>query len=128
MMLRLLPVLFLAACIGDETLTGYGAEGQYALRSLTGAPPIAATISFPRQGDIFGQAPCNAFSATQSAPYPWFRIGEISATRATCADQAGEAIFFEALGEMREAETLGDVLILRGGEREMVFDRIGPPR
>lgn len=114
----------LASCTGDETLTGYGAKGSYALRSLSGAGAIAATITFPEAGQIAGRASCNAYSARQTAPYPWFQIDRMITTRATCADQAAEDQYLAALRQMREAEVLGSVLILRGEGREMVFDAV----
>lgn len=119
-----LSVMAATAGCKDETLTGYGALGSYSLRSVSGAEGITATIVFERSGAVYGQAPCNRYTTTQTAPYPWFDIAPPAVTRMACADLDKEHLFFEALESMTEAEALGDVLILRGDGREMVWDRV----
>ena len=109
---------------GDETLSGYGATGvvwQWA--ELDGQSVAArATLIFPEEGRIEGEAPCNRFSGVQTVPYPWFKAERIAATKRACPDLAAEAAFLEALSEMTLAELAGDVLILRNDAgREMVF-------
>lgn len=120
--LLLLPPL--ATACADETLTGY-APGVYRLEQIDGAAfRWGATLDLTQPGRIAGQAPCNAYSAAQTAPYPWFSPGPIAATRRACLHMNGEAAFFEALGAMTLAEASGPVLILSneaGGE--MVFRR-----
>ncbi|SPF78600.1 hypothetical protein ALP8811_02529 [Aliiroseovarius pelagivivens] len=108
----------------DETISGYAnTNTSWKLVELDGASfPAKATISFPEKGRIAGQAPCNSYSGTQSAPYPWFETGPIAATKRACPDLTAEAEFFEALGQMRLAEVSGDTLILSNEDgREMVF-------
>lgn len=116
----------LAACAGDETISGYAdREATYRLTELGGRPFAAtATIRFPDEGRITGEAPCNSYSGTQAAPYPWFDPGPIAATRRACPDLDAEAAFFAALEAMTLAEVTGDVLILTDADgREMVFRR-----
>lgn len=122
-LILILPMLF-AACLQDETISGYVDRTRvFALAELNGAPfPARAAISFPQRGQITGQGPCNAYSASQSAPMPWFQAGPIVATERACPDLPQEAVFFASLSRMSLIETLGDVLILRNdvGE-EMLF-------
>jgi len=112
----------LTAACKDETVSAY-APGVYALEEIDGAPfEASATLDLTEPGRISGQAPCNSYSATQEAPYPWFEPGPIAATRRACIHMTGEAEFFEALGEMTLAEGSGPVLILSNDAgREMVF-------
>ncbi|MGR3291115.1 MAG: META domain-containing protein [Paracoccaceae bacterium] len=125
-MLRLfliLPIL-LAACLNDETISGYtDPDAVYHLEELGGSVFTArATISFPEQGRIAGKGPCNSYSASQNAPYPWLELGLIAATRAACSDLATERAFFQTLGQMTLIEVLGDIVILRNdARREMIF-------
>ncbi len=123
-MLRLfltLPI-FLSAWLKDETVSGY-AQAVYRLETLNGAAFAArATIGFPRAGVIEGEAPCNRYSARQTAPYPWFGVEAIVATQRACPDLGSETAFFAALRSMTLAEAVGDTLVLSndaGGE--MVF-------
>lgn len=123
--MRLLPLLFLplAAC-ADETISGYAdPDATYRLAEIGGtAFPASATIAFPAEGEVRGTAPCNAWSATQSAPYPWFTLGPIAATRRACPDLAAEMLFFDTLARMTLAEVQGQVLILSSEDgTEMVF-------
>ncbi|WP_420857307.1 META domain-containing protein [Marivivens marinus] len=121
--LVLLPFL-LAACDPDESLTAYGAaDTVWQLETLDGAPlGAAATVEFPEPGQIAGQAPCNRFFGEQRAPYPWFEVGPLAATRMACPDLDKEQNFLSALAAMTEVEVAGDILILRGDDgREMLF-------
>lgn len=114
----------LAACNGDETISGYAdPDAIYRLEELFGDPfPAQATISFPEEGRIAGEGPCNRFSAAQRVPYPWFEAGQVVATRRACPDLAAETAFFAALGAMTLAEISGPVLILSDeAGRQMVF-------
>jgi len=125
-MLRLflsLPIL-LAACLKDETVSGYtDADAVYFLETLDGSDFVAtASISFPEAGSVRGRAPCNSYSASQSAPYPWLDLGPIAATRAACPELAAETVFFKALAGMSQIEAFGDLVILRNDAgQEMIF-------
>lgn len=117
-----------AACAGDETISGYADPGAiYVLAEIDGAPfPARATIAFPDEGRAAGDGPCNRWSAAQTAPYPWFGLGPVAATRRACPDLAAEGAFFEALGAMTLAEVQGPVLILSNeAGREMAFRAAG---
>ena len=112
-----------AGC-ADETISGYAdPNAVYHLQEIDGAPfQATATISFPETGRAMGRAPCNAWSAEQSAPYPWLKLGPIAATRRACLDLEAEGVFFAALSAMTLAEVQGDVLILSDEDgRTMVF-------
>jgi heat shock protein HslJ len=83
---------------------------------------VQATISFPRPGQIAGQATCNRCSAVQAAPYPWFLAESIGATGMACPELDAEQDFLGALATMTFAEIAGDTLILSNTDgRQMVF-------
>ena len=109
---------------GDETLAAYGAaQANWRLVEIDGQPFAArATLGFADEGALSGQAPCNAYSGAQSAPYPWFTAENIVTTRMACADLAAETVYFEALAAMTLSEVAGETLILSNDAgREMVF-------
>ncbi len=125
--MRPLSILFLLGLLGcaDETISGYAdPDAVYRLAEIDGTPfEPRATIAFRIEGMAEGEAPCNAWSATQSVPYPWFEIGPIAATKRACPNLAAEAAFFETLGQMSLAEVQGPILILSNDAgREMVFE------
>lgn len=119
----LLPLLSFGCA--DETISGYAdRETTYRLTELEGQSFEArATISFPEEGRAAGEAPCNLWSADQTVPYPWIRLGPIAATRRACTQMAAERAFFDALSRATLAEVLGSVLILSDDEAVlMVFE------
>ncbi|HCQ58707.1 MAG TPA: META domain-containing protein [Sulfitobacter sp.] len=111
----------LPQCQSDETVRAYGGgDKTWVLVELDGTPFDArATLTFPEAGKIAGQAPCNAYSAAMTVPYPWFDAGHIAATRRACPDIAAETAFLNALGDVTISDVLGDTLILsdESGER-----------
>ena len=114
-------------CAGDETISGYAdSTATYVLADIDGVPFAPhATIRFPEEGRIEGQAPCNAYSAAQTVPYPWFGPGPVMATRRACPDLQAETEYFTALAEMTLAEVQGDILILSNeAGRAMTFRRM----
>jgi heat shock protein HslJ len=118
----LLPIVLLACA--DETISGYAdRDAVYVLQELNGAIfDASASISFPATGRAEGQAPCNGWSAEQTAPYPWIELGPITATEMGCSELALEQAFFGALGRVRFAEVSGPLLILSDETgAEMVF-------
>lgn len=128
-MLPLLGVFAMSACNKDETLSGYGAtDTVWTLVELDGRLFAAqVALSFPEKGRIAGQAPCNRFSSTQAAPYPWFKAGPIAATRMTCRDMKAEQAFLQALETMSLSEVSDDTLILSNDDgREMLFKATAP--
>lgn len=119
----LLIPLLLGYC-ADETTSGYADPATiYVLETIDGQPFQArATLSFPEARRISGDAPCNRFSGTQPAPYPWFEPGPIAATKRACPDLDAETAFFNALSQMTLVEVSGPVLVLSTPEgRSMVF-------
>ncbi len=124
MRLTLLLPLMVFGC-GDETISGYAdPSAVYRLVEIDGeAFGPRATIAFQSQGRAAGEAPCNSWSAAQSAPYPWFALGPVVATRRACSELEAEGQFFEALAGMTLAEVQGSVLILTNeAGAAMVFD------
>jgi len=71
------------------------------------------TISFPEEGRIAGQAPCNRYFANQTVPLPWFEVKELGSTKMACPELAMEGRYFELLQKMTTAEITGDTLILK---------------
>jgi heat shock protein HslJ len=124
-MVRLLLTfpLFLNACMGDETLTAYGAADQkWHLQSINEkAFSATAILTFPESGKVTGTAPCNNFFASQNAPYPWFEVGPIGATKRACPDLALEQEFFKALSSMTISEISGGTLILSNDAKERLI-------
>ncbi|MEM1302777.1 MAG: META domain-containing protein [Pseudomonadota bacterium] len=118
--------LLLAGCATDETVTRFAGEGSvwsYQDTSVGSAVPV--TLTFPEPGQVAGQGPCNRYSATQTAPYPWFELGPVAATKRACPELAAEAAYFEDLQSMSLAEVSGDVLILSNDTgKQMVFSRV----
>jgi heat shock protein HslJ len=119
-----ISAVFLSACQKDETVTAYGgADKLWRLHTLDGQAFAAlATLRFPEAGRIMGQGPCNAFSASQTAPYPWFATGPLAATKRACPDLSAESAYFTALQEMTQVEILDDTMLLSNDAgREMLF-------
>ncbi|WP_235604608.1 META domain-containing protein [Sulfitobacter sp. EhC04] len=117
MMMRYFPLvalLALAACDSDETLRAHGAaDKEWRLVELQDAPFTAtATLTFPEQGVVTGQGPCNSFSTTNTVPYPWFDAGPVIATRRACPDLAAESAYFTLLEAATLSEVLGNTLTL----------------
>jgi heat shock protein HslJ len=108
----------------DETVSGHGGQAAvWGLVSIDGTPVTArATLSFPEEGVIAGEAPCNRYSAQQTVPYPWFRAERIISTRRACPELDAETRFLGALAEMTLVEVAGDTLVLSNDAgREMLF-------
>ncbi len=118
----------LIACQGDQTLSAYGAAGRrWNLVELDGVAAAGlVTLSFPEPGRVAGRTDCLDFTATQTAPYPWFEIAGLRSTPRDCVAGAGELAVLKALEGMTLVEVLGGVLILRNDAgREMVFHARG---
>ncbi len=120
----ILPLLALFQCDKDESVAAYGAADRtWALQEIDGQPfEASALLRFPEEGRIEGNAPCNSYTGTLNAPYPWFEIADLAATRAACTGLEAEGMYFAALMAMTQSEVSGDVLILRDEDgHEMVF-------
>lgn len=126
MHLFVLPLMtWLAPYFADETISGYAdPTATYALQEVNGTPAtIRATITFPQEGKVAGSGPCNQYTAEQSAPYPWFELGPIAATRRACPDLAAESAYFALLPTMSLIEVSGTVLILSNPDGGMMVFR-----
>ena len=126
-MVRFALPLFALSFLGcaDETVSGYAdPAASYRLVEIEGQAFAArATITFPEEGRVAGEAPCNRWSAVQAVPYPWFELGPIAATKRACSALEDEGRFFAMLSAMTLAEVQGPVLILSDDDgREMVFE------
>lgn len=90
---KLIAAAALLASCADESLTGE-AEGRFVLAEIDGtAFPARATLELGEDGAISGEAPCNRYSGTLTAPYPWFETGPLATTRMACPDLAAKARF-----------------------------------
>jgi len=125
--MRIVLVLAAMSILGyckDETVSGHGGHDKtWVLRSLDGATfPARATLTFPEEGEIAGEAPCNRYSGQQTVPYPWFSAERILSTKRACPDLDAEIRYLHALEDMSLAEIAGNTLILSNDAgREMVF-------
>jgi len=121
--LVLLALSILGYC-KDETVSGHGGgAATWTLQSIDGTPFDArATLTFPEEGALGGEAPCNRYSGRQTLPYPWFRAENLFTTRRACPDLAAETAYLRALEDMTLVEVAGDTLLLTNDAgREMVF-------
>jgi len=122
-LIALIALSLLGYC-KDETVSGYaGTDVTWALHSINEAPFNArATLTFPQEGRIAGNAPCNSYFAAQTVPYPWFKAGPIGSTKRACPDLKAETLFFQTLAKMTLSEVAGDTLILSNDDgAQMVF-------
>ncbi|WP_377193229.1 META domain-containing protein [Ruegeria meonggei] len=123
-LILMLPLMALFQCDRDETVAAYGAADQtWVLQEIDGRPfEASALLRFPEEGKITGNAPCNSYNGTLSAPYPWFEVQDLISTRAACAGLEDEGFYFAVLMAMTQSEVSGDVLILRNEDgHEMMF-------
>lgn len=120
----LIGVIVLTGCHRDESARAYGAADRvWSVVELDSRPfDQTATLTFPEPGRISGTAPCNSYSASMTAPYPWFQADAIVVTKLSCPDIGAETAYLTALAEMTQSEVSGDVLILSNAQkREIVF-------
>ena len=120
----LILALTLSGCLKDETVSGYAPAGAtFVLQSIDDtAFSATATITFPEEGRIAGQAPCNNYSGAQTVPYPWFKAENIASTKRACPDLAAEQTYFAALSAMSLSEVSSTTLILSNeAGRKMLF-------
>lgn len=108
----------LMAWLKDETVSGISQGDLWVLQEIDGAPvSVRVTLSFPEEGQVQGEAPCNSYFADQRAPLPWFEAGPIAATKRACPELELEAQYLSALQAVNLAEITGDVMLLSEGER-----------
>ncbi|SLN29248.1 META domain protein [Pseudoruegeria aquimaris] len=123
-----LLALGLSACQPDETISGYaGTDREWRLVEAVGQPITQRiTLTFPEEGEIAGHAPCNAYTARQTLPYPWFKIEGLAATRAACPELELEGTYFAMLMSMSLSEVAGDTLILSNEAGMQLVYRAAP--
>ena len=124
MRISLIILSILTACFKDETVSGQ-TEGTdiWLLKTLNETNVTTRiTISFPEQGHIAGQAPCNQYFGLQTVPLPWFKVTELTASKMACPAFELEAQYFGLLQDMTTAEITGNMLILRSDEgKSLIF-------
>jgi heat shock protein HslJ len=103
-----------------QTLTGI----DWQLLAIDGAlTDTRTTLRIEDDGTLAGAAPCNRWSAMNTATLPSLKLGPIRATRMACDRLAEEQAFFDALSVMTSLTADGDRnLILTGPDgRSMEF-------
>lgn len=122
--LALVLACLLSACLPAPAPASYAEAAQaYRLAAIDGRAFTAdATIRFPTPGQIAGAGPCNGFSGLLPAAYPAFATAALAVTRRSCAAQAQETAFLQALGRMTAAEfTPGGLRLSGPSGRSMTF-------
>jgi heat shock protein HslJ len=114
MRISLIVLSILTSCFKDETVSGQTNDEAIWLLSTMNEAPITThiTIAFPEEGKIAGQAPCNRYFGSQTAPLPWFEIKGLGATKMACPELELETQYFTMLQKMTTAEITGNTLIL----------------
>ena len=117
----------LGGCKKDETIAGKTTpETVWTLLQIDEVPVSAVfTIQFGEDGAVFGQADCNRYRTTQSAPLPWVEFGPVAGTRALCPNAELEVAFYQALEAAEQAEVLGDTLLLSSDTATLTFRSSG---
>jgi len=111
----LILLSILTACFNDETVSGQTDGTDIWVLKTMNEVNVATlvTISFPEEGRIAGQAPCNRYFGNQTVPLPWFEVKGLGATKMACPELAMEGQYFDLLQKMTTAEITGNTLILK---------------
>ncbi|MEM8789917.1 MAG: META domain-containing protein [Pseudomonadota bacterium] len=120
----LLAMGLAAGCSALPDTVGQAAPSDtlWTLKDLNGAPAgFSASLRFGSGGSVSGTAPCNSFSARQTAPLPWFEIADLTATQRGCPLARDEAAFFQALRAMDFAEVADNSLLLSNDQGQTLF-------
>ena len=93
--------------VGPYVLVGIGSDT---------VPQRNVGMTIERDGSVSGQAPCNHFSARQTAEPPGFALGSLTTSQNECGGNAGrlESRFFQALSAANGIEYSGGVLTVKG--------------
>lgn len=112
----------LAAC-EPTTSSGAGSNiptGPYILVGIGSdtVPQRNVGITIEANGSVSGQAPCNHYSASQTAEPPGFKLSPLTTTRMACGGNRGrlEQRYFNALSQADGISYLGGVLTITGAE------------
>lgn len=111
-----ITVFVLSGCRTDDAARIYANPDRvWLLKELGGAPfPATATLTFPKEGEIAGEGPCNRYFGALTAAYPAFATGPVGSTRMACPNLRAETVFFTALESATQAEVSDDTLVLSG--------------
>ena len=92
---------------GPDVLVGIGADT---------VPQRNVDMTIEADGSISGQAPCNHYSAPQTATPPGFAVGALTTTRMACSGIAGklENRDFQAISAATGITYEGGVLTVQG--------------
>ncbi len=118
--LLVLALTLLPTTLPAQNLTGI----DWQLLAIDGAmTDTTATLQIGADGSLAGAAPCNRWSAMNSATLPALQLGGIRATRMACDKLADEQAFFDAMSAMTAMALDGDRnLVLTGPDgRSMEF-------
>ncbi|MFJ1291470.1 META domain-containing protein [Paracoccus yeei] len=93
--------------VGPYVLVGIGSDT---------VPQRNVGIEIASDGSVSGQAPCNHYSANQTAEPPAFKLGPITTTRMACSGNAGrlENRYLAALAQADGITYDGGVLKITG--------------
>lgn len=111
----LILLSILTTCFKDETVSGQTEGADIWVLATMNEAPVAprVTITFPEEGRIAGQAPCNSYFGDQTVPLPWFEVKGLGSTKMACPELGLEVQYFSLLQKMTTAEIIGDTLVLR---------------
>ncbi|ABL70923.1 META domain-containing protein [Paracoccus denitrificans] len=92
---------------GPYVLVGIGSDT---------VPQRNVGMTIGADGSISGRAPCNTYSASQSAEPPAFALGSLTRTEMACGGLAGrlESRYFQALSAANGITFEGGVLTIKG--------------
>ncbi|MDR6309825.1 META domain-containing protein [Pacificitalea manganoxidans] len=107
----------------EKTLSEFaGNQSEWVLVAIDGAPaPDGVTLTFPVPNRISGQGPCNSYSAQIVAPFPWFSLAGITATRMVCPALEAEQRYFSILEHMSAVELNGASMTLTGAGESLRY-------
>ncbi|MTH65707.1 META domain-containing protein [Paracoccus shanxieyensis] len=92
--------------------------GQYVLVGIGSdtVPQRNVGLTINADGSISGQAPCNHYTATQTAEPPAFALSPVTNTRMACSGRAAELEnrYFAALAQANGIKYEGGVLAITG--------------
>lgn len=124
-----LPILLSATAPSEMTAESAfpGPETTYSISSLNGESyDKRGTLTFPEDGRIAGEAPCNNFNGSIDGTPAAFTLGPMVSTRKACPDMEAETEFLKLLNGMTSAEISDGQIILRDGQgNSMTFVQDG---
>lgn len=82
-------------------------------------PGWTATLNLSEPGQVFGQAPCNRYSAPLTQEGRSFRLGNLAATRMACPQVQAEHRFLGLQRLIETADHRAGLLLLTGGGHEI---------